>query len=216
MQAQLVSHDKKEAPRRNSLTKALVTKIWQEKQETPTLTITDLAKKYGVSRRQLSRVLQPLKQESAEIAQKQLETSLKEITHKSVANFKDSDKILDGLIKDALNKVTSIDTSNMNAVDLKVYATMVSELKDCIYRRGSNQIALANTLKPLGVTTGTGSASGDNSPTVNILQIFVKSDGSMLAGDELDACLERKHAEIGEYLASRKKLVVDADVEVIE
>ena len=164
------------------------------------LTMTSIAKEYSVSRQRLSQLLQPVREARLALRDKLFGEKLKNMM---TYRLETHDQ-LDTILQELLNKAQ---TTIKGECTVEQHVILAREVKDLVYRIGSNWIAFANTMKPLGVTVSSGDRTPNNSSPVNILNIFIKKDGKSVedAGDAQGVALEELR-KLNEHVEDMKNL----------
>jgi len=174
-----------------------------------TLTITALAKELDMSQSYLSHQLIPAREKRRQLVWQRVGNDLQDLIVERLKTHKQLDDILQGLLKETQDKLSSDKAKTDDKVKL------VRELKDLVYRVGTNWIGLANTLKPLGVAVPGSLGTPKDSHTVNILNIFVDNDGLVDGNRALDIARE-KSRRLSEYFRMKERLDGAEAVEVEE
>ena len=172
---------------------------------------SQVAAKHGVSRQTVSRVLQPLKEQAATLAMEQLGSKIKMLAAQWVDDYATDAAILEKLKNDALTALKQDD--NKSQEDIK---SLITGLKDTIWRLGSHRIGLVKALQPLGLTAEAGPLSGKYTPQGQLFQFFIK-ELNVVSGD-VDKALVDKVEKMQQYLKNKEmgKKAVEADFEEIK
>jgi len=203
---------KKNNPRKK-LSDADLIKIYERIEADPEITLQTLAQEYRISTVTLHNRLKRLRKEAEKRAAKSVEDRIKLLTREALDEHEKHARLLNADI-DALQR--QIDDVNMAGDTRK---KLRDQRNDLIWRLDTHRNALGKTLKPLGITAEGGASSAQNSPSVNILQIFYQKDPTELSGKALDAFIAERFGEVGKYLEERKLLdtgEIECDVEVLD
>jgi len=195
------------------ISEAVMTRALNLLASNPDYTTRRLANELDVPESALAKRLQALRKEAEKRAAKSVEDRIKLLTREALDEHEKHARLLNADI-DALQR--QIDDVNMAGDTRK---KLRDQRNDLIWRLDTHRNALGKTLKPLGITAEGGASSAQNSPSVNILQIFYQKDPTELSGKALDAFIAERFGEVGKYLEERKLLdtgEIECDVEVLD
>ena len=174
------------------------------------LTLTVIAKEYGISHQYLSQQLAPVREKRIALRDKLFGERLKGM----MTTRLDTHDQLNNILQTMLAEVeTELSKSRLPKARKE---WLNKERTNLVYRIGSNWIALSNTLKPLGVTVSSGDHTPNNISPVNILQIFVKKDGKPVESGEAEAIAAKELAELVAYGKEMEDLGGENKVEEAE
>ncbi|MCK5128070.1 MAG: helix-turn-helix domain-containing protein [candidate division Zixibacteria bacterium] len=162
-------------PKLNDAQRQEIVDYWMDHKD---LSYRDIGKAVGRVHQTVMGILQPLKAKANELVARDLEDKLKLFIKSSVKEAEHFATIFKRDIAVLEEQIKGLEDLPLDMDNLKLKQALTKERNDLIYRTGSNQIALVNTLKPLGITNLPFWGGAKTNPTANLYQFFIKVDGT--------------------------------------